>query len=97
MVIMYKMNPLTAALAKAFVRHTKHFGLINLVLDERVVPELFQGDASPERLAVELTPLVTDATARERVRARLADAAPGSGQAAPPRRSPPPSKRTGVR
>ena len=74
MVIMYKMNRLTAVLAKTFVRHTEHFGLINLVLGERAVPELFQEQAEPERLARELAPLIEDSGARSRVRAKLAGA-----------------------
>lgn len=51
MVIMYRMNALTAWIAKSFVKHTKHFGLINLILDKRVVPEVFQGEANPSNMA----------------------------------------------
>lgn len=54
MVIMYKMNALSAFLARIVVKGTQHFGLINLVLGKRVVPELFQNEASPERLSAEL-------------------------------------------
>lgn len=60
MVIMYKMNPITAFLAKLIVRGTKHFGLINLILGKRVVPELFQGEANVERLAQEILKFVED-------------------------------------
>ena len=42
MVIMYKMNPMTAFLAKRFVRRTKYFGLINLVLDQAAYPNSFR-------------------------------------------------------
>lgn len=50
MVIMYRMNPFTAFLAKRFVRSTKYFGLINLVLDRLAVPEVFQDQADSENL-----------------------------------------------
>jgi lipid-A-disaccharide synthase len=60
MVIMYRMNPLTAWFAKRLVTKTKFFGLPNLVLDERVVPELFQEQANPEQLAMELERYILD-------------------------------------
>lgn len=42
MVIMYKMNALTAYLARRFVRNTPYFGMINLVLGREVCPEFFR-------------------------------------------------------
>lgn len=71
MVVMYKMNRLTARLAKMFVKATKHFGLINLVLDERAVPELFQEQADPPHLVEELEPLILNPERRKRVQERL--------------------------
>ena len=81
MVVMYKMNPFTAWMAKAFVKSTKYFGLINLVLDERVVPELFQEQADPEHLVNELEPLILDPEKRRRVEQRLAPAKTRLGSA----------------
>jgi lipid-A-disaccharide synthase len=60
MVIMYKMNALTAWLARVFVKGTEHFGLINLILGGRVVTELFQEQANPNQLADELAKFVDD-------------------------------------
>jgi lipid-A-disaccharide synthase len=54
MVIMYRMNPITAWLARKLVTKTKFFGMVNLIMDRMVVPELFQEDANPERLQLEL-------------------------------------------
>jgi lipid-A-disaccharide synthase len=54
MVIMYRMNSLTAWLAKKLVTKTKFFGLVNLIMDRMVAPELFQEEANPDRLAEEL-------------------------------------------
>lgn len=74
MVIMYKMNRLTAWLAKMFVTATKHFGLINLVLDERVVPELFQEQADAVHLVEHLKPLLINGERRKQVAERLSPA-----------------------
>lgn len=60
MVIMYKMNPMTAMIAKTFVTTTKYFGMINLILDEEVGKELFQEQASVENLTSELEKLLTN-------------------------------------
>ncbi len=59
MVIMYRMNTVTAWFAKKLVTKTKFFGLVNLVMNRQVVPELFQEDANPVRLADELEKLVS--------------------------------------
>lgn len=67
MVIMYRMNPITAWLAKRLVTKTKFFGMANLILDKRAVPELFQEEANPERLANELSRLIEDSSERKRV------------------------------
>lgn len=54
MVIMYRMNAVTAWLARKLVTKTKFFGMANLIMDRLVVPELFQEEANPKRLADEL-------------------------------------------
>lgn len=71
MVVMYKMNRLTAWLAKMFVKSTKYFGLINLVLDERAVPELFQEHADAQHLVRELEPLIMNPERRRLVAEKL--------------------------
>ncbi|HEX4926335.1 MAG TPA: lipid-A-disaccharide synthase [Bdellovibrionales bacterium] len=63
MVIMYRMNPISAALAKRLVK-SKFFGLANLVMEREVAPERFQGDANPVHLASLLKPLLTDSRLR---------------------------------
>jgi lipid-A-disaccharide synthase len=72
MVIMYKMNSMTAFFAKLFVKHTAHFGMINLILNERVVPELFQEQASVERMVAELAKMVGSLDIRNQLQTRLA-------------------------
>ena len=71
MVIMYRMNSVTAWLAKKLVTHTKFFGLVNLIMDERVVPELFQEQANPKDMARELSRYVSDQQYRESTQSKL--------------------------
>ena len=51
LVIMYKMNPITAFLARRLVKETKYFGMVNLILGKEVGEEYFQERASIENLA----------------------------------------------
>ncbi|MEZ4871486.1 MAG: lipid-A-disaccharide synthase [Bdellovibrionales bacterium] len=67
MVIMYKMKPLTAWLAKKLVKGTKYFGMINLILGEEVCKELFQENAAPEIMAAELENLLDESVYVEKV------------------------------
>jgi lipid-A-disaccharide synthase len=66
MVIMYRMSPLTAWLAKRLVRHTKFFGMVNLILEKEAMRELFQELASPENMATELEKLLNENVRREK-------------------------------
>jgi len=59
MIIVYRMAWLTWALAKLLVR-VEHFGMVNLIADERVVPELFQTDVNVDRLVRESRRLLDD-------------------------------------
>ncbi len=80
MVVMYKMNPMTAFLARRFVNRTKYFGLINLVLDRLVVPEVFQEQADPPHLVRELSKLLDSASERARIASELKPAKDRLGQ-----------------
>lgn len=74
MVIMYRMNPLTIAIARRIVTPPAHFGLINLVLGERVAAEFLQEEATPEALCAALLPLVRSKDKRRDMQAKLAEA-----------------------
>jgi lipid-A-disaccharide synthase len=52
MIVVYRLSPLTAKLAKPLVR-TKFFGMVNLIAGREVVPELIQHNFTPQRLAAE--------------------------------------------
>jgi len=51
MVIMYRMKWLTGVLAKMLVKGVPFFGIVNLIMNEEVVPERMQAEANPEELA----------------------------------------------
>ncbi len=71
MVIMYKMNAFSAFLAKRFVKSTKYFGLINLVLDRLVVPEVFQEQAESDNLVKLLGEMIASESMRREIQAEL--------------------------
>jgi lipid-A-disaccharide synthase len=72
MVVVYRVTPLTAALAKPLVR-TPFFSMVNLIAGSRIVPELIQTDFTPERVAQEVLMLLRDPAARDAMRANLAE------------------------
>jgi len=72
MVVVYRVTPLTALLAKPLVR-TKYISMVNLIADRPVVPELIQKDFTPERVSQEVLGLLNDYGARETLRAGLAE------------------------
>lgn len=70
MVIVYKTSALTAFLARLIVKG--FFGLPNLILGKKVVPELFQEQANPETVTAELDRLLSDESHADSVRQELA-------------------------
>ena len=90
MVVSYRVNPLTAAIAYRLVK-VRYASIINLLADREVIPELIQADCTPERLAAEANTLLRDAHAAEAQRAacraaleslRPADGTPSEAAAA---------------
>ena len=72
MVVVYRVSPLTATLAKPLVR-TPYFAMVNLIAEKRVVPELVQDDFTPERVSAETLRLLQDPNARTAARTGLAE------------------------
>jgi lipid-A-disaccharide synthase len=72
MVVIYRVTPLTALLAKPLVR-TSYFSMVNLIAERRVVPELIQKDFTPAKIAQEVLRLLNDPRAREELRSGLAE------------------------
>jgi lipid-A-disaccharide synthase len=65
LVVTYRVHPATFMLAQQLVR-VPHVGLVNLVAGKRVAPELLQDDATPQRLADALLPLLDPDSAARR-------------------------------
>lgn len=70
MVIVYRVNRLTAWLAKRLLR-IPHVGLINIVAGRRVVPELLQEAVSPRTMAATALSVLRDPAEARRVRGEL--------------------------
>jgi lipid-A-disaccharide synthase len=64
MVVVYKLSWLSYLVGRLLVR-IAHFALVNILAGRGLVPELLQGDASPERMAAEIERLLGDRAARE--------------------------------
>jgi len=70
MVIIYTVSPLSYWIGKKFIK-VDHIGLINLIADERVVPELVQKDATPEKIAQIAGDLIRDVDQLEKTKRKL--------------------------
>ena len=66
MVITYRINPLTWWLVKRRI-YVSHAGMPNILAGERIVPELLQDDATPEKLSEAVLLLVRDKSVRDRL------------------------------
>src|SRR5579863_472673 len=72
MIVIYRVTPLTAFLAKPLVR-TPFFSMVNLIAGKRAVPELIQSDFTPDRVAAEILALLRTPSLRDAMRADLAE------------------------
>lgn len=82
-VTVYKTHPLTFLLATRLVK-VPYVALANLVVDEGIVPEVLQREATPERLQASLSPLLEEESPERRrmlaglARVRAALGTPGA-------------------
>jgi lipid-A-disaccharide synthase len=72
MVVVYRVTPLTALLAKPLVR-TPFFSMVNLIAGKRVVSELIQSDFTAARVSKQVLQLLREPAARAAMRANLAE------------------------
>jgi len=72
MIIVYRVSPLSYRVGKALIK-VPHIGLVNLIADKRIVPELIQHEASPEEIARQALALLTDPDKLKRLKDDLAD------------------------
>lgn len=82
MCIVYKVHPLTFAIAKRVV-DVQHIGIVNILADRRIVPELVQHEATPDALLRDALPLFEDTPRRAQALSdlRLLKASLGGGGA----------------
>jgi lipid-A-disaccharide synthase len=59
MAVTYRVNVLSAAIARRLIR-VPHVAMVNLLAGRPVVPELLQGDCTPEKLSATVRTLLTD-------------------------------------
>ena len=72
MAVTYRVNPLTAAIARRLVK-VKYASLVNLLAGREVVPEMIQERSRPDLLADTLAELLTDPAAAQRQRDAYAE------------------------
>jgi lipid-A-disaccharide synthase len=85
MVVVYRMSWLSALVARWMLK-VAHVALVNLLAGRRLVPELLQGEARGERMAVELERLLGDPVAREAQLSGLREVRASLGEPGAPRR-----------
>lgn len=70
MVIVYRVSPVSYVLGRALIR-VDHIGLANIIAEERVVPELIQGDATPANIARAVEAILNDPELYASTRSKL--------------------------
>lgn len=78
MLVLYRLKALSFFLARLLV-DLPHFSMVNLVLSERVVPELLQGQAAPDKVAATANNLLSDLPRLEQMRQNLKRLRPALG------------------
>jgi lipid-A-disaccharide synthase len=73
MVVTYRVNPVSAAIARRLLT-VSYASLLNLLTEREVVPELIQKACTPPRLAASVEALLTDPAAAAKQRAGFAEA-----------------------
>jgi len=76
MVVAYRVNPLTAAIARRLIK-VRYAALVNLLADRLVVPEFIQQRCTPPLLAAEIAMLLGDGGAADAQRRAFRDLAAG--------------------
>lgn len=72
MAVTYKVNPFSAIMARLLVR-VPYVAMVNILAGREVVPELLQENCTPQKLADEVTSLLTDEKKRAAQKEAFAD------------------------
>ena len=86
MVVLYRLKWTSYWLGRLLV-DLPHFCMVNLVLDERVVPELLQKETAPDRVNAEVMRLLDEPAALDKMRRGLASLRPTLGESGASRRA----------
>lgn len=70
MVIVYKTSGLTYFIGKRLIK-VKHIGMASIILDEKVVPELVQSDASSKMIYEKSKEILSDPTLYQSIKVKL--------------------------
>ncbi|HEV7734432.1 MAG TPA: lipid-A-disaccharide synthase [Candidatus Binatia bacterium] len=73
MVIVYRLSPVTFALARLLVRGVQNVGMPNIVAGHEVVPELLQGQVRGDRIAAAARGILDDPARHAAITAELRD------------------------
>jgi lipid-A-disaccharide synthase len=76
MAVTYRVNPMTAALARRMIR-VPHVAMVNLLAGRAIVPELLQGDCTPPKLAETVLRLLRDPAVAAAQRSAFAEVMAG--------------------
>ena len=69
-VIVYKVSPTSYWLGKRLIK-VKHIGIVNLIVQKSLLPELIQDDASPEQIAQKVINMIGDPRLYRRITEEL--------------------------
>ncbi|MBW2558536.1 MAG: lipid-A-disaccharide synthase [Deltaproteobacteria bacterium] len=72
MIIVYRVSPLTYLIGRAVVK-VDNIGLVNIIAEKTVAPELIQGDANPEKMADEVYDILTGGSRMDEMKRDLLD------------------------
>jgi len=72
MAVVYKTSPLTYLIGKQLVTLDK-IGMVNILLDEMVVPELIQNEANSENIFTTASKVLSDNQAYEKIKLKLGE------------------------
>ena len=64
MAVTYRVNPITAAMARRMIK-IPHVAMVNLLAGHELVPELLQQDCRPDKLAAVVERLLRDPAAAQ--------------------------------
>jgi lipid-A-disaccharide synthase len=68
--VIYKVNPITAVLVRLFIK-IKYASLVNLCMNDEVIPEFLQNNATVENLVGHAKTILLDSTKRNQMLAKL--------------------------